>query len=212
MAKYPQFRVGAAFPESPSSVHLLQALLCVRQGLSYMRPLVHRDHLEESVQTEQFFFLFLASVAAAKEAADAFREADRHAAFSEPQFQDAPSLSEALAFVRDHADAENDESLYKRIILDYRHNAGAHWSAKLIARALRDLQLEEMDVAQGGETTFDSSIPLARVLAVKLLEYRGLTLESMPTEFQDVSTFQQQLRFVVETAVSLKIAASLAAA
>ena len=177
MPDYPTFRVGAVFPADERNAALMQLMLTTRQWMVLSRALF--QDLPTDVQNEQFLHIMLLGAGAAKEAADSFRRCDELKWFEDLLLPPLRNNPDPLALARRECTGSNPKSLYEQVLQRVRNNAGFHWSSKLLARGLRELSAEEVPAAQGGLTNFDTSIPLALVLASQVLSSQGLAMEGV---------------------------------
>jgi hypothetical protein len=166
MEEGPKFRVGDAFPADDerrvaavrlllASRHLSMAILALGQvkAIPAQQEIDYRTHL------------ILMIISATEEATRAFLDADACGCF-EP-LEGEPGLVDSLSLLRHESDPSRADSLWNRLIVRIRNNAGAHWNGKLIARALRALENEELPAFLRGESArdIDLGIPLGSEVA-----------------------------------------------
>ena len=128
---------------------------------------------------EEGAFLMLASVGAAKGAADAFRFADGYRCSRVIEDHGTDDQKERLERLRRECDKDDPQSLYCRTVKHIRDTAGAHWNRDLVQEALEAFEDDEIPMWEGGDTFADRAVPLPR-------EDRGLT-QARLAELLDVS-------------------------
>lgn len=164
----PEFRVADVFPRNDKMTALMRFVVTTRPLISVARADHHlpEDLLTKTVDAEQ---LMLGSIADAKEALDAFREADQLRCFAGLQKVADAELKARLRRLRLHSNPNNPRSLYKRVILWARYNAGGHWSLKLVGKALEEFKDESVPAWVGeGKRVIDGYIPLAHAIVRKI--------------------------------------------
>lgn len=115
--------------------------------------------------------MILASTADTKEAMDAFRDADALGCFDAIENGSDRDMKKRLRRLRRQSDPKNAKSLYKTMIEFARHNAGGHWSQKLVLQELRKAKDFKVEVWIGDEA--DSSAasgfyPLVHGMALRM--------------------------------------------
>jgi hypothetical protein len=194
------FRVGEVFPETEAHTALMKLWVASRHVLALKRALL-ADNAPAAVKHEQFLHIFLGIAATLKEAADAFRDADRLLCFTA-----LPSeLSSHLMFAREQCDESLSASLAKRFLVRFRNAVGSHFDAKLLARALRELRGETLELRLGGTTFFDSTYPLETRLIEKILEIHGVTMEQAAQEFPRITDLGHSLQKLADAAVNIAV-------
>src|SRR5438132_9541717 len=182
-----RFRVGEVFPETEANTALVKLWVASRHVLALKRALL--ADFPPAVRHEQFLHVFLSIAAALKEAADAFRAADELQCFAS-----LPSeLAAHLSVAREECDESVANSLAKRFLVRFRNTVGSHFDAKLLARSLRELRGETLELRLGGTTFFDSTYPLETRLIEKILEIHGVTMEQAAQEFPRITDLGHSL-------------------
>jgi hypothetical protein len=204
--KYPSFRVGAAFPADERSAALMQLLLATRQWMSIQRALL--QELPEGARAEHFLHLVLLAAGAAKEAADAFRSCDQLRWFEAPA-ELRQHLSTHLALARAECSDVDQGSLFKAVLVRLRNNTGFHWSRALLEQALASLAGQDIEAGSGGALNFDSSVPLALVLASRVLASQGVPEEQVPEVFPRIINLLQALYQISHSTVACAVIPTL---
>ncbi len=195
-----EFRVGEVFPETEANAALMKLWVASRHVLALKRALL-ADNAPSAVKHEQFLHIFLGIAATLKEAADAFRTAEALHCFTA-----LPSeLSAHFTFAREQCDESLTTSIAKRFLVRFRNTVGAHFDAKLLARGLRELGGETLELRLGGTTFFDSTYPLETRLIEKILEIHGVTMEQASQEFPRITDLGHSLQKLADAAVNIAV-------
>ena|SRR5437773_2764061 len=195
-----QFRVGEVFPETKANTALMKLWMASRHVLALKRALL-ADNAPAAVKHEQFLHIFLGIAATLKEAADAFRTADDLHCFTALLSE----LSSHLMFAREQCDESLTTSLAKRFLVRLRNTVGSHFDATLLARGLRELRSETLELRLGGTTFFDSTYPLETRLIEKILEIHGVTMEQALQEFPKITELGHSLQKLADAAVNIAV-------
>jgi hypothetical protein len=195
-----EFRVGEVFPDTEANTALMKLWVASRHVLALERALL-ANNAPAAVEHEQFLHIFLAIAATLKEAADAFRTADDLHCFTALPFE----LSSHLTVAREQCDESLTSSLAKRFLVRFRNTVGSHFDAKLLARGLRELRGETLELRRGGTTFFDSTYPLETRLIEKILEIHGVTMEQASQEFPRIPALGHSLRKLADAAVNIAV-------
>jgi hypothetical protein len=153
---------------------------------------------------EDAHFIFLASLAAAKEAADAFREADQYRWFGRPLVDD-PEIGCALARAREECSKKSSASLYRRVFRPARDAVVGHWRRDRIQQLLGQHADDRFPVFAGGSTYSDSAVPLTTALA---FEAAGFALDAGDSQRElvlEIGRLQHDLFKVAEAAYSVAV-------
>ncbi len=186
----PTFRIGTTFPSTQKEAAFIRFLIASRQLFAFMKTMQSLTPAATPGQQEQQFCVLFATTASAKEAADAFRDADSNGCFDWiPRTAFGPSLEAA----RSATDPQNSASIYKRRLTPIRDKASYHWNRNLVAEALQRFALDSYAMYEGDSETRDSSVPLARDIAVEIAGIGRLTAADITLELNEIIVFQGHL-------------------
>jgi hypothetical protein len=177
MTVNPRFRVADVFPPDSGSVALLRLLVLARQLHAFLESYLQLAPSDSPASRERFYFTVSATFGAAKEAADAFRDADSNGCFrSINAASSSCSLTPALLSLRAACDRNNGDSLYCRVLKPIRDTAAWHWSRNDLAKALAGIQNEILSMYDGSGRPHDTGIPIVAltVASAMLLDRFGL--------------------------------------
>lgn len=208
-ASNPTFRVGSVFPASPRNVALLRFVVVVRQLVAFMRTMEALGEAATPGQREQRFFVLLATMACAKEATDAFLDADSIGCFDwmvSKEFEDR-GLWPALTALRAAADRGDERSLYNRRLKSIRDQASWHWNRILVAEALTGLASDLYPVYEEAARPRDFCLPLVRDIGMGVSGMGHLQPDETKSELDKILVFQTQLMKIAHEAYFCQVQA-----
>jgi hypothetical protein len=195
------FMVGSVFPSNDANAALLQLWVACRHALALQRGLLAKPGPSD-VEHEQFMHTFLAISATWKEAADAFREADKRKCFK----AFPPEFDSLLREARSGCDkSDSSSSIYKRVLEPLRNKIGAHFGREQIKAGLTLLSSNSLPLKVGGASFFDSTFPLATALVEKILECQGVAMTDAQREFPNVIKFGDALQKIADAAITIAV-------
>jgi hypothetical protein len=198
------FRVGQVFPATPANTALIQLWIATRHILVLQRALLAKSG-PSHIEHEQFLHTFLAITATTKEASDAFRLAD-----SLRCFQTLPQdFDTQLILARTECNENDQNSIYKRLLVRLRNTVGAHFGHTPIQRGLSELKTESFPLRVGGGSFYESTFPLATSLVEKILEAHGVTASDAAHEFPAVINLSSALQKLADAIVTDRVFSSL---
>lgn len=201
VASIPDFKISEVFPaRDPIRVAQVRLMIASQALAAFGRILKHLPRGAGSTESE--FYLFTMSIGAANEAAMAFRDADNAGALDELLASGWEEISEAVERLRKEADKDNENSLWKRLIVVARNTVAFHWDPKIIGRSLEQLSSERLPVWSGGddESVARTAFPIVARLVMKALETRAGSRRELNSLVSRLADFQADL-FDVATAV-----------
>ena len=190
------FRVGAVFPAARKQTAVLRLLVATRQLVAFLKSLSELQPRETPEHRERFHFLLLATIASAKEDADAFRDADAQGCFAWLDKAAMPSTDElraAVAGARKGAARDESASLYNRVLKHVRDSTGFHWNRVLIGEALAHLQDRYYRTFEEMTNGSVASVPLVLDLVGVAAWGRRIKVEEIPSTLDEVRAFQRDL-------------------
>jgi len=203
----PPFRIGDVFPAEAKSAALIRSLVTAQPILSVTRLVRTRGSGErlDQVDTEQ---MILASTADTKEAMDAFREADALGCFEAIDKGTDKEMKKRLRRLRRQSDPKNPRSLYKTMIEFARHNAGGHWSQRLVLQELKaaeDLKVEVWNGDKTDGTAGSGFYPLAHGMALRMSRIFDGPKQKLKRKIALLAKLQGDLCHVPSTAYALAL-------
>ena len=207
IADFPPFRIGDVFPADQKSAALLRFVVATQPLLTISRLLRTKDSgpVLDQVDGEQ---MLLAAVADSKEAMDAFRDADALGCFAPIAGTSDDDMKKRLERLRRHSDPKNASSLYKTFIEFARHNAGGHWSDKLVRKELKALEDVKAPVWVGDRADGAAAsgyYPLAHELARRMSRIFNVSKQKQLRRVTLLSKLQGDLFHVAGAAYSLAL-------
>ena len=199
----PTFRVGDVFPADDASTALVRFLVSTRLLMVIGRIPGYRQGQESPAIEEEGAFLMLASMGAAKEAADAFRYADGYRCFQVIEDHGTADQKERLERLRRECDKDDPQSLYCRTVKHARDKAGSHWNRDLVKEALEAFEDDEIPMWEGGDTFADRAVPLTRGVALHMARINHPPKQERLANASDVAQLQGDLFHVADTAYVL---------
>ena len=169
IADLPPFRVGDVFPADQKTASLVRFIVATRPLVTVARLLRSRSSDPQLARIDGDHLL-LASIADAKEALDAFRNADQQKCFIALDKHADCEMRKRLRRLRRHRDPDRARSFYS-IIKTARDQAGGHWKQGVAEKALTDLENATFEIWVGDRedgAAASGFLPLAHEIALRM--------------------------------------------
>lgn len=179
-----RFVVSRVFPPARKQVAVVRLLVASRQLAVFLRSLSRAKSAVGPDAREDLQFTLLATIASAKEAADAFRDADAKGCFhwAESIGEHGAEFRESLEILRAAADKHDPHSFYSRVLKDLRDTVGWHWSSAAISTALHELAAEEFAAFETYPSGAVAAVPIVSAIVMQA----GLGKQRMPADMPGV--------------------------
>jgi hypothetical protein len=207
IADLPPFRVGDVFPANQKTAALVRFLVATQPLVSVSRLLTAKNAGPEldRVDGEQ---MLLATTADAKEAMDAFRDADAKGCLASVEANATDEVRKRLRRLRRHCDKTSKRSLYTLMIEPARNSAGGHWNRQRVLEELEIVKDEKVAVWIGDKTDGSASTgfnPLAHGLALRMSGIFNVSRQKQLRRVKLLSKLQGDLYHVASTAYTLAL-------
>jgi hypothetical protein len=202
---YPMFKLGDVFPSGPRErASLIRFFMSTRWLLVLLR-CQERIQGEDPNEQEDLHLIFLASVAAAKEAADAFREADQFGWFEGPVETHGPvKIGGAISRAR-AACSKDDGSLYSALLKPVRDTVVGHWRRDVVQDLLGYFADTRFPAFEGGDRPTNSAVALTTALAMHAAGFALRADDSQVRLMVKIRHLQDDLVRIAEAAYSVAI-------
>lgn len=198
MAQSKDYRVGDVFPADARSAAFVRVLVASRQLLTFLQLYQKLDPRRSPGERERFYFIVSGSFGAAKEASDAFRDADANGVFQWVAVaKNQTELQEAFRRVRASCSKDDASSLYSRVIKDIRDSAAWHWNRDRVQQALKDLADRRLSIFEGSGQVHDTGILLVAHVTAAIALLQTIQLEKLRDTMLEVVSFHGDLIDVV---------------